>query len=92
MLTTRSIKKLLVKYTPGGGGGVLPHISYRYVLPDRVGFLRRFVLKIKRVYTLPILVWNRVWFSRKVPQRMNVFIISMPNVQERKRNANSKWI
>ena len=31
----------------------------------RVGFLRRFGLK-KGVYTLPILVWNRVWFSREL--------------------------
>ena len=28
-----------------GWGGIIPHISYRYVLPHRVGFLRRFGLK-----------------------------------------------
>ena len=42
------------------------------------------VLVWKRVYTLPILVWNRVWFSRELQQRMNVFIVSIPNAMSKK--------
>ena len=45
---------------PGGYSLILP---YRYVPSHRVGFLSRFGLR-KRVYTLSILVWNRLWFSR----------------------------
>ena len=30
-------------------------------------------------YRLPILVWNRVWFTRELQQCMSVFIISVPN-------------
>ena len=37
------------------------------------------VLVWKRVYTLPILVWIRVWFSQVLWERMNVFIVSIPN-------------
>ena len=40
----------------------------------------------KRVYTLPVLAWNRVWFSRELRECMNVFIVSIPNGWERKRN------
>ena len=49
-----------------GGGGGIPYISdlYRYVPPHRVEFLRRFGLKTGN--TLPILVWNRVWFSKEL--------------------------
>ena len=47
----------------GGGGGVTPlYKPYRYVPPHQVqGFCT--VLVLKRVYTLPILVWNWAWFS-----------------------------
>ena len=31
-------------------------------------------------------VWNRVWFSRELRERMNVFIFSILNEKERKRN------
>ena len=54
---------------------------YRYVPPQRVWFLRFFGL-LKRIYTLLILVWNRVWFSRKLPECKNallVFVVSIPN-------------
>ena len=66
--------------------GLLPYISH-------IGMCRpigsRFcaVLVWKRVYTLPILVWNRVWFSSVLSERMNVFIVSIPNEQERKKNT-----
>ena len=33
----------------------------------------------KRAKTLPILVWNRVLFSRELPECMNIFIVSIPN-------------
>ena len=54
---------------------------YRYVPPQRVWFLRFFCL-LKRIYTLLILVWNRVWFSREFPECKNallVFVVSIPN-------------
>ena len=54
---------------------------YRYVPPQRVWFLRFFGL-LKRIYTLLILVWNRVWFSRELPECKNallVFVVSIPN-------------
>ena len=47
------------------GRGTPVYNPYRYVPPHRVGFLRPFNLVCKRVYTFPILVWNRVWFSRE---------------------------
>ena len=42
------------------------------------------------MYTLPILVWNRVWVPRELRECMNVFIVSIPN--EKENYANSKWI
>ena len=46
------------------GGGVLPYISYIGMFrPTGYGFCA--VLAWKRVYTLPIFVWNWVWFSRE---------------------------
>ena len=33
----------------------------------------------KRAITLPILGWNRVLFSRELPECMNIFIVSIPN-------------
>ena len=52
------------KIPEGGGGGIPLYKPYRYVPPHLVGFLRRFGLK--PVYTSPILVWSRVWFSREL--------------------------
>ena len=51
------------------GRGTPLNNPYSYVPPQRVGFW-------KRVYILPMLVWNRVWFSRKLHIRecMNVFV------------------
>ena len=59
------------------GGWVLPYWSY-IVMCCPTGFLRHFAVW-KRVYTLPILLWNRVWFSRELRDCMNVFIVSIPN-------------
>ena len=33
----------------------------------------------KRAKTLPILVWNRILFSRELRECMNIFIVSIPN-------------
>ena len=41
-----------------GGGGTPLFKPYRYMPPQRVGFLGLFGLK---KYTLPILVWNQVY-------------------------------
>ena len=35
----------------------------------------------------PILVWNQVWFSRKLRECMNLFIVYIPNEEK---YANSK--
>ena len=66
-------------------GGTPLYKPYRYVPPQRVWFLVLFGLKTT-VYTLPILVWKRVWFSRELRQRMSVFVVSIPNEKERNRN------
>ena len=52
------------------------------------------VLVWKQVYTLPILVWNRVWFSRKLRVCMNVFIhrISSEWIRKKEKCASLKWI
>ena len=52
--------------------------------PNRLGFWA--FLTWKRVYTLVILVWNRVWFSRELRERMNVVIVLVPNEQVWNRN------
>ena len=57
--------------TPGGDTPL--YKSYRYVPPHYA------ILVWKRVYTLPILVWNRLWFSRELRECMNVFIVLIPN-------------
>ena len=36
-------------------------------------------------YTLPIFVWNHVWFLRELRECMKVFIVSIPK-RKRKRN------
>ena len=68
-------------------GGTPLYKLYRYVPPDRVRYLRRFGLKTGIV--LPILVWNRDWFSRELRECMNVFIVSILKEWERTGNI---WI
>ena len=40
----------------------------------------------KRVQILPILVWNRVWFTKELRLYINVFAVSIPNESEGKCN------
>ena len=47
--------------------------------------LRRFGLE--RVQSLPILAWNRVWFSREVREFINVLVVSIPADE-----TGRKWI
>ena len=58
--------------------------AYGYVPPQRVWFLG--LLVWKQVYTSPNFVWNRVLFSKELWECMNVFIVSIPNELERKKN------
>ena len=58
----------------------------RYVSPHRVAFLRRFGLKTG-IYFAHFGLESRV-----LSERMKVFIVSIPNEQERKKYANSKCI
>ena len=51
----------------GGGGEVLPYISCRGVCANP-----------KSMVFYTILVWNRVWFSRKLQECMNILIVSIP--------------
>ena len=67
------VSSILVTLPPREGG-TPSNKPYRYVPPQRVWFLRRF--GPKRLSTLPILAWNRVRFSRKLRECMNVFIFS----------------
>ena len=62
---------------PRGGGGTPLYKLYRYVLPQRVGFLRGFGLKTGTHFDHFGL--NRVWFLRGLRDCMNVFIVSIPN-------------
>ena len=63
--------------TGGVGGGVTPlYKPYWYVPPQRVWFFGAFLVW-KQVYTLPIWVWIRVWFSRELRERTNVFIVTV---------------
>ena len=41
---------------------------------------------LKTGINFPILVWNRVWFSRELRKRMKVFNVSIPSELERNRN------
>ena len=64
--------------TPWARGGVPPYISH--IGMCRLKGLGYWAFLVwKRVYTLPTLVWNRVWFSRELRKRMNVFIVPSPN-------------
>ena len=63
----------------GGGGDTLPYISH-------IGFChhkgRVFVpfWSEDRHRLCPLnLVYNQAWFSRELPDCMNVFIVSIPN-------------
>ena len=61
------------------GVGVLPYISHLGMCPlppppppkKRYGFCA--LLVWKREYILPILVWNRVWFTRELREYTHVF-------------------
>ena len=64
----------------GGGGEVLPYISHIGMCrppAQRVGLLGLFGLKTG--ITFPVLVWNRVWLSRGLRERMSKIIVSIPN-------------
>ena len=47
------------------------------VPPQRVGF--RASLVIKRGVDFAHLVWNLVWFTRELRERMRVFLVLIPN-------------
>ena len=71
---------------PSRGGGVLPYISHTgYVLPHRVGFLRRSGLKTGIQFAHFGLESGIVFEGTKgVYER--TFTVSIPNESERKRN------
>ena len=63
------------------GGSTPLYKPYRYVPPHREGVCA--VSVWKRIYTLPILIWNRVWFSRELRTRVYERIYRF---NERKKN------
>ena len=67
------------------GGGVLPYISHIGTFYPK-GVFGLFWSENGLKVILPILVWNQVWFLRKLQECMNVFIISIPNEILKKRN------
>ena len=62
---------------PGGGGGAPLYKPYRYVPPNRVGFLRRFGLKTDIHFAHFGLESGMV--LEGTTECMNVFIVSIPN-------------
>ena len=68
----------------GGGGTPLCCRLYRYVPCHRVGFWSRFGLKTGVHFAHFGLKSGIV--SRELRERMNVFIVSVPNEEERKRD------
>ena len=62
--------------------GVTPlYLPSRYVPPQRVWFLLGFDIKMGVVRPF----WSgimKVWFSRKLLEHMNVFIVSIPNEKD----------
>ena len=72
--------KKKVNFHPKYLGGTPLHKLYRYVLPKGYAFWAFLVWK--QVYTLPILVWKQVWFSKELRECMNMHIYRL----------NSKWI
>ena len=59
---------------PKEGGGVPPCVVGCIGMCHVIGLGFGAVLVWKRVYSLPILAWNRVWFSRELRERMNVSV------------------
>ena len=77
--TVVSIRNVIPRPREGRGGGVTPWCNPSMCRPIGWGFCA--VLVWKRVYTLPILVWNRVWFLREPT-----------GAYERIYRFNSKWV
>ena len=67
--------------TSRGGGGYSTMCR-----PKGWGFCT--ILVWKRVYTLSILVWNLVWFSKELRECLNLFIV----YRKKDKYANSKWM
>ena len=67
-----------------GGGGTPVYKPYRYVPPRQVGFLRRFGLKTGVHFAHFGLESGMVFEG--ISEYKNVFIVSIPNEWERKRN------
>ena len=56
----------------GGGGVTSLYKPYRFVLPQRVWILG--LSGQKKGKDFPILVWNRVWFSGKLRECINILV------------------
>ena len=67
----------LIISSVGGGGGASLSKPYRYVLPQMVGFLRRFALKTGKDFTHFGLGSGMVF--EQLRKCMKVFIVSIPN-------------
>ena len=67
------------------GGGVFPYISHVGICASKGVILAPFSSE-KGHRLCPFYVWNRVWFSRELRECMNVFIVSIADELQRKRN------
>ena len=69
-------------------GGVLPYISYIGMCRPSSRIFAPFLSESGTVYTLPVLVCNKVWFLRELRDCMNVQF----QMSKREKYATSKWI
>ena len=76
---------------PRGGGGTPLYKPYRYVPPQREGFLCRFGLKTGIDFAHFGLESGMV-FEETPCERVNVFIVSGPSESKKEQYANSKGI
>ena len=74
---------------PGGGGGTPVYKPYRYVPPRQVAFLGRFGLKTS-IHFAHFGLESGMVFEGTHQECMNVFIFSIPNEWERKRNMRTR--
>ena len=75
----------------GGGGGTPLDKPYRYVPPQRDGFLCRFGLKTGIDFAYFSLESGMV-FEETSCERVNVFIVSGPSESKKEQYVNSKGI
>ena len=80
VISLGSARSVVYSSTDKSWGGTPLYKLYSHVPSHRVGFLRRFRL---RVFTLPILVWNRVWFLRELRRSVRIYRFNSKRARRR---------